>query len=77
MLCTYKDLRTKFYEIAVILSSVGILFHDDITFCSEINSFERNLGVSHSQRNIKSAGVNLFNLRCLRDHNWMLLAHRP
>ena len=47
MLCTYLDLKTKFYEIAIILSSVGILFHEGSTFCSEVTCFERNLGVSH------------------------------
>ena len=48
----YINLKTKFYEIAVILASVGILFHDDSTFCSEVTWFERNLGVSHFHRNI-------------------------
>ena len=38
MLCTYLDLKT-FYEIAVIFSSVGILFHKDSTFCSEVICF--------------------------------------
>ena len=33
MLSTYLDLKTKFYEIAVILSPVGILFYNDSTFC--------------------------------------------
>ena len=33
---TYVDLKTQFYEIEVILSSIGILFHDDSTFCSEV-----------------------------------------
>ena len=32
MLCTYLDLKTTFYEIAVILSSLGILFYEDSTF---------------------------------------------
>ena len=32
MLCTYLDLKTTFfYEIAVIFSSVWILFHEDST----------------------------------------------
>ena len=52
MLCTYLDLKTKLYEIAVILSSVRILFHDDSSFCSEVTCFESNLGVSHFHRNI-------------------------
>ena len=45
MLCTYLDLKTKLYNIAVVLSSAGILFHDDSTICSEVKCFERNLGV--------------------------------
>ena len=44
--------KSKFYEIPVFLSSVGILFHDDSTFCSEVTCFERNLGVSHFFCNI-------------------------
>ena len=32
MLYTYLDLKTKLYEISVILSFVGILFHDDSSF---------------------------------------------
>ena len=65
MLCTYVDLKTKCYEIAVILSSIVILFNDDSTFCSEVTCFERNLSVSHFHHNIYSLGVNLFNLRRL------------
>ena len=51
-----------FYEIAVILSSVGILFHEDGTFCSEVACFERNRGVSHFHCKTSSSGLNLFNL---------------
>ena len=65
MLCTYLDLKTTFYEIAVILSSVGILFHEDSTFCSEVTCFKRNRGVSHFYCKISSSGLNLFNLRRL------------
>ena len=65
MLCTYLDLKTTFYEIAVILSSVRILFHEDSTFCSEVTCFERNHGVSHFHCKIKSSGLNLFNLHRL------------
>ena len=41
--------KNKNLWIAIILSSVGILFHDDSAFCSgsEGTCFQRNLGVSH------------------------------
>ena len=65
MLCTYLDLKTKFHEIEVILSSVGILFAEDSTFCSEVTCFKRNRGVSHFHCKISSPGLNLLNLRCL------------
>ena len=65
MLCTYLDLKTTFYKIAVIVSSVGILFHEDSTFCSEVTCFERNRGVSHFYCKMSSSGLNLFNLRRL------------
>ena len=53
MLCNYLDFKKKtFYKIAVILSSVGILFHDDSTICSDITCFEGNFSVSHFHRNI-------------------------
>ena len=65
MLGTYLDLKTTFYKIAIILSSVGILFHEDNTFCSEVTCFERNRGVSHFHRKISSSGLNLFNFRRL------------
>ena len=52
MLCTYLDLKTTFHETAVILSSIGILFHEDSNFCSEVTCFQRNLGVAHFHRTI-------------------------
>ena len=51
--------KTTFYEIAVILFSVGILFHEDSTFCSEVTCLERNRGVSHFHCKISSSGVEL------------------
>ena len=65
MLDTYLDLKTTFYEIALILSFVGILFHEDSTFCLEVTCFERNRGVSHFHCKISSSGLNLFNSRRL------------
>ena len=82
MLRTYLDLKTTFYKIAVILSSVGILFHEDSTFCSEVICFERKRGVSHFCCKISSSGLNLFNLRCLSksiitsNFIWMTIAPR-
>ena len=82
MLCTYLDLKTTFYEIAVSLSSAAILFHEDSTFCSEVTCFEKNRGVSHFHCKISSSGLNLFNLRRLSksiitsNFIWMTIAPR-
>ena len=82
MLCTYLDLKTTFYEIAVILFSVGILFHEGSTFCAEVTCFERNRGVSHFHCKISSSGLNLFNLCHLSksiimsNFIWMTIAPR-
>ena len=65
MLCTYLDLKTKFHEIEVILSSVGILFAEDSTFCSAVTCFKRNRSVSHFHCKISSPGLNVLNLRRL------------
>ena len=40
------------HEIAVILSSVGISFDENSTFCSGVTCFEINLGVSNFLGNI-------------------------
>ena len=65
MLDTFLDLKTTFYKIVLILSFVGILLHEDSTFCSEVTCFERNRGVSHFHCKISSSGLNLFSLRRL------------
>ena len=58
-ICTYLDLKTTFYGIVVILSSVGILFHEDSTFCSEVTCFERNAWCFHIFIvTFQSSGVN-------------------
>ena len=58
------DLKTTFFETAVILSSVGISFHEDSTFCSEVTCFKRYRGISNFIVKI-SSGLNLLNLRRL------------
>ena len=74
--------KKTFYEIIVILSSVGILCHKDSTFCSEVTCFERNRGVSHFHCKISSSELNLFNLRRLSksiitsNFIWMTIAPR-